>query len=155
MLLGNAVPSGRRAASLTPELRRGIAAVELAVTAAFLVSLVFAILELGRGIMVKQALTDSARRGTARLAAQPGTTTAAISTEVNLLLSNDNIPTANVTITVLVNGNNVDASTAVQNDKISVKVAVPVSSVYWMGTVFLTSSEVESETVTMMRYDQQ
>ena len=154
MLLGNAVPSGRRAASLTPELRRGIAAVELAVTAAFLVSLVFAILELGRGIMVKQALTDSARRG-ARLAAQPGTTTAAISTEVNLLLSNDNIPTANVTITVLVNGNNVDASTAVQNDKISVKVAVPVSSVYWMGTVFLTSSEVESETVTMMRYDQQ
>ena len=53
------------------------------------------------------------------------------------------------------NGANVDASTAVQNDKISVKVAIPVSSVYWMGTVFLASSSVESETVIMMRYDHQ
>jgi Flp pilus assembly protein TadG len=154
MVFGNAVPSGRGANSFTSHRRRGVAALELAVVAAFLVSLVIAIFELGRGIMVKQALTDSARRG-ARLAAQPASTTAAVDAEVNLFLSNNNIPTANVTTTVLVNGKNADASTAVQNDKISVKVAVPVSSVYWMATIFLTSSEVESETVTMMRYDQQ
>jgi Flp pilus assembly protein TadG len=154
MLLGSVFPSGVVATRAPGDRRRAIAAVEMAVCAAFLVSLVFAIFELGRGIMVKQALTDSARRG-ARLAAQPGTTTAAIKTEVNLLLSNNNIPTANVTTTVLVNGANVDASTAVQNDKISVKVAIPVSSVYWMGTVFLASTAVESETVIMMRYDHQ
>jgi Flp pilus assembly protein TadG len=134
--------------------RRGIAALEMAICTAFLVSLMFAIFELGRGIIVKQALTDSARRG-ARLAAQPATNTASIKAEVNLLLANNNIPTANVTTTVLVNGNNADASTAVQNDTISVTVAIPVSSVYWMGTVFLSKSSVESETVIMMRYDQQ
>jgi Flp pilus assembly protein TadG len=154
MVFGNAALSGRGANSLTPNRRRGVAAVELAVVGAFLVTLVFAIFELGRGIMIKQTLTDSARCG-ARLGAQPGTTTAAINSEVNLFLSNNNIPTANVTITVLVNGNNVDASTAVQNDKISVQVAIPAASVYWMTTVFLNSSEVASETVTMMRYDQQ
>jgi Flp pilus assembly protein TadG len=134
------------------KLRDGIAAVELAVSAAFLVALVMGTLELGRGIIVKQALTDSARRG-ARLAAQPRTSTASIKTEVNLLLSQNNIKTANVTTAVLVNGNNVDASTAVQGDKISVQVSVPVSAVYWVGTVFLAGSSVESETVVMMRYN--
>jgi Flp pilus assembly protein TadG len=154
MLPGRAVPFGRGANSSSNDYRRGTAAVELALTATFLFSLVVAVFELGRGIVVKQALTDSARRG-ARQAAQPGATTAAISTEVNLLIAENNIPIANVTITVLVNGNNVDASTAVQNDKISVKVAVPVSSVYWMATVFSTNSEMESETLTVLRYDKQ
>jgi Flp pilus assembly protein TadG len=154
MVFGNTALLGRGANSVAPNRRRGVAAVELAVVGAFLVTLMFAILELGRGIIVKQNLTDSARRG-ARLGAQPGTTTAAINAEVNLFLSNNNIPTANVTTTVLVNGNNVDASTAVQNDKISVQVAIPVASVYWMATVFLNSSEVQSEIVTMMRYDHQ
>jgi len=138
--------------SNTAPCRRGIAAVEMAVAAAFLVALVMGTLELGRGIIVKQALTDSARRG-ARLAAQPSTSTAQIQTEVNLLLAQNNINTTNVTTTVLVNGNNVDASTAVQNDKISVQVSVPVSAVYWMATIFLKSTQVESETVTMMRYN--
>jgi Flp pilus assembly protein TadG len=154
MLHGNVRPSGRGSNAPAPAHRRGIAAVEFALAATFLFSLVFAVLEIGRGIMVKQALTDSARRG-ARMAAQPGSTTAAINTEVNLLLSENNIPTANVTITVLVNGNNVDASTAVQNDKISVMVAVPVSDAYWMATVFLTSTVVESDTITVMHYGQQ
>jgi Flp pilus assembly protein TadG len=138
--------------SATRGRRRGSAAVELALVATFLVTLVVAILELGRCIMVKQALTDCARGG-ARLAAQPGATTASVQSQVITLLSSNNIPTTNATVTVLVNGNNVDVSTAMQNDRISVQVAVPVSSVCWMTTVFLASSAVESETATMMHYD--
>jgi Flp pilus assembly protein TadG len=154
MMPGNVVPSGRGANSSRSHHRRGTAAVELALTAAFLFSLVTAVFELGRGIIVKQALTDAARRG-ARSGAQPGTSTATINSEINLLLTDNNIPTANVTVTVLVNGNAIDAATAVQNDKVSVKVGVPVSSVYWMATVFMSSSEVESDTISVMRYDKQ
>ena len=60
MVLGSVFHSGLVSSRAPGDRRRGIAAVEMAVCAAFLVSLVFAIFELGRGIMVKQALTDSA-----------------------------------------------------------------------------------------------
>ena len=49
-----------------PRNRRGVAAVEFAVVAPFLILLIFGIIEFGRAIMVQQVLTNASREGTRR-----------------------------------------------------------------------------------------
>jgi hypothetical protein len=105
---------------------------------------------MGRGLFVKAALTDAARKA-CRVGIQPAKANSDITTEVNNILSDNNLPTGSATITIQVNGQVVDASTAQRNDKVSVKVALPVSSFFWTSTFFLNSSSVESETIVMMR----
>jgi Flp pilus assembly protein TadG len=149
-----AVQEPSRTSLQRPAERRGAACVEFGVAAVLLFALLLGMLELGRGIMVKQALTDAARRS-CRMGAQPGTSTATITQEVNKVLTLNNLDPKAATVTVLVNDQAVDASTAVQNDKVSVKVSMPVSKFLWVTAIFLTTAEVESETVIMMRYDHQ
>jgi Flp pilus assembly protein TadG len=130
--------------------RRAAATVEFALAAPLLATMVLGMIEMSRGINVKETLSDSARKA-CRKGCLPGNNNAAIIAEVNDILNDNNIDYTKATITILVNGQSVDASTAVQHDKISVKVAVPASAVFWAGTVFLSGSVVESETVVMMR----
>jgi hypothetical protein len=76
----------------------------------------------------------------------------AITNDVSDVLSENNIPTGGAAITIQVNNQAVDANTAKQNDKISVKVSIPVSQVSWTTTfLFLSSPTVESESVVMLR----
>jgi Flp pilus assembly protein TadG len=132
--------------------RRGSATVEFAAIAPLFVFLTLGMIEISRGILVKQTLSDAARRA-ARTGAQPGTSTAAIVKDVNDILTDNQIDPTAATVTVLVNGQANDALTARQNDQISVKVAIPVSKVMWLTAIFLTAPSIESETVYMMRYD--
>jgi Flp pilus assembly protein TadG len=123
--------------------------VEFAFIAPVLVFLVMGMLEVSRGLMVTQALNDAARSG-CRLGIQGGKTTQNIKDNASDALKD--VPLSpNATVTVLVNGNNVDASTAVRGDQISVQVSVPFSAVSWTTSIFLTGDTLMSEKVVMMR----
>lgn len=130
--------------------RRTIAAVEFAVLAPFLFTLATGAFEVGRGVMVRQILTDAARKA-CRTGALPGEANSNITSDVNDILTDNSVPTSAATITILVNGNSVDASTAKQGDQVSVKVAVPFNKVSWTPLFFFTNTSVESETLVMMR----
>jgi Flp pilus assembly protein TadG len=127
-----------------------MAVVEFALLAPLLVSLVLGMFELARGLMVKEMLSDAAQKG-CRTGVLPGKTNSDITSDVNNILADNGIASTDVTTTIQVNGRTADLSTANPNDKISVKVAIPVAKVYWVGTVFLSAQSVESETVVMLR----
>jgi Flp pilus assembly protein TadG len=132
--------------------RRGAAVAEFAILAPIFVGLLLGAFELSRGMWAKEILSDAARRA-CRTGAQPGTSNATIINDVNNILTDNKIDATKATITILVNDQAVDASTAQQNDKISVKVAIPVSATKTVTAMFLSSTSIESETVVMMRYD--
>jgi Flp pilus assembly protein TadG len=130
--------------------RSGAAAVEFALLAPLVAVIVVGMIETSRGLMVKGILSDAARKG-CRTGIQPATTNAAITADVNDILTNNQINSADATITILVNGAQVDASTAQQNDQISVKVSIPADKISWGVSLFLGGGKIESETVVMMR----
>jgi Flp pilus assembly protein TadG len=151
MMIATSATSAQRRAH-AGILRRASATTEFAVIAPLFVFLTLGMIEISRGIMVKETLSDAARRA-CRTGSLPGTSSATITSDVNDILTDNGIAATSATVTVLVNGNAVDATTARQNDQISVKVSVPVSSVLWVSAIFLKSTQIESETVYMMRYD--
>jgi Flp pilus assembly protein TadG len=128
--------------------RRGVSAVECAILAPFLATLVLGMLEIGRGLMVKEVLSDAAQKA-CRTAALPGKANSDVISEISNIMSDNSV--TGYSYTILVNGSSTDVVNASRYDKISVKVSVPVSSVFWTTTFFLTATEVESETVVMMR----
>ena len=133
-------------------LRCGAAVVEFAVVMPVFVGFIIGAFELSRGLWAKEVLCDAARRA-CRNGTQPGTSNATITSDINDILKDNGMDSTKATITILVNDQPVDASKAVQNDKISVKVGMPVSSIMVVTQVFLQSNTIESATVVMMRYN--
>ena len=130
--------------------RRGIATVEFAFVGVVLVFLTIGMVEVARGMMVKETLSNAARRG-CRTAILPTGTNSAIQTDIDRVLTAHNIKSSDATATVMVNDQVADITTAKQNDKISVRISVPVAKVCWITPLFLAGSNFESETVVMMR----
>ena len=128
--------------------RRAVAAVELAVVLPFIVALVLGLVEIGRGLSVKESLSDAAQKA-CRAGAQPGKTTAQAQAEVDNIMQDLGI--TGYSTAILVNGQQTDIKDAKHNDQISVKVSVPVSQVSWTTTFFLSAQDLESETVIMLR----
>ena len=132
-------------------LRRGAAAVEMAVVSPFLFAMVLGSIEFGRALMVSNLMTNSAREG-ARVAVVPGGATTDVTTSVNNELTAVGIASSNATITVLVNGAAADASTANSGDNITVKVTVPYSKVTWLpGTFFISGTSTIGGQAVMRR----
>ena len=134
----------------TAKRRSAAAAVEFAVIAIILALISTGLMEMARGMMVKETLSNAARRG-CRTAILPTGTNAGVTTDVTKVLTDHGIKYADATVQVLVNDKIADAATANQNDKIAVKVSIPVSKVAWITPLFFSSSSIESETVVMMR----
>ncbi len=130
--------------------RPGIAIVEFAFVVPFLSVLVVGVAEMGRAIAVRQVLNDAVRKG-ARTGILPNRTTAQITSDVTNILTDNNISSSVATVTVLVNGQNVDASTATRGDQISVKVSVPFAQVSWGIIRFLGGSATLQSTLVMQR----
>jgi hypothetical protein len=128
--------------------RRAVAAVELAVVLPFIAALVLGMVEIGRGLSVKESLSDAAQKA-CRAGAQPGKTTAQAQAEVDNIMQDLGI--TGYSTAILVNGQQTDIKDAKHNDQISVKVSVPVSQVSWTTTFFLSAQDLESETVIMLR----
>ncbi len=134
-----------------PPTRPGISAVECALLLPLLALFVIGIAEVARAILVSQVLNDAVRQG-CRTGIQPNRATSDITTDVDTVLSDNNIPNSpTATITVLVNGQNVDASTAVRGDQISVQVSIPFSQVSWGIVHFLGGGATISSTLVMQR----
>ena len=102
--------------------------------------------------MIKQMLNDAARKA-CRTGVLPGKSNSDITAEVNNILSDNGVPTADATIVITISPSGAtNVSSAVPGvDSVKVKVSIPVSDVYWMGTYFLPGSDVESESVVMLK----
>jgi Flp pilus assembly protein TadG len=138
--------------------------VEFALLAPFLASLVVGMCELGRAVMVKDVLTNAARKG-CRTGITLTKTYQDILNDVNNILSDNNFPAASITIQVAsYTGNSTTPSwgafTTVTGsssykpkalDKVLVKVSVNATDVLWFAPTFMSSTSIESETMIMLR----
>jgi Flp pilus assembly protein TadG len=104
--------------------RRGSAIVEFAVIAPLFVLLIFAMIEFGRMIMVKQILTNAAREG-ARLAVVSGTTDQNVLDKVSTYMTNAGIGSTTQTVSP-------SLTSAETGDSITVTVSVPYKDVAWL-----------------------
>lgn len=129
--------------------RQAAVVVEFAILAPLFVFFAIGLIELSRGIMVKQALSDAVRRA-CRLGTMSGSTNASLTTEINSTLQDNNLSTNNVSITILVNGVQSNVSAAQANDKITVTVSIPYEDVGWI-TPFFVTGNVQSESLSMLR----
>jgi len=148
------------------EERRGAAVVEFAFVAIVLGIVVAGMIELGRGLMVKEFLTDASREGaTTGIAANK--TYDDIYNAVDAVLSANQLPATlsngKATLTVKVAtwdsvnqtyGSDVVATSTTfapnQYDKVSVKITVNATDISWLFLNY-TNGLVESDTVSMMK----
>src|SRR5262249_35110761 len=128
---------------LTSRKRRGIATIEFVAILPILSTLVLGMLEMSRAFLVKEILSDAARKG-CQTGIQGGKSTSDITTDVDNILNDNTIPTTNRKVIVQVNDVTADASTANHTDKVSVKVTVPYGDVAWTPFLFLNASTIES-----------
>jgi Flp pilus assembly protein TadG len=155
-----------RAGGQRRRTRRGVAAAEFAILAPFLGALIMGMCEMGRAVMVKDILTNAARKG-CRTGASTGKTYQNAVDDVNNILSDNSISSGSATVTVQVasyTGSSTTPSwgsfTTVSSnaafapsalDKVSIKVAIPASSVLWFAPIFLPNTAIESETMIMVK----
>jgi Flp pilus assembly protein TadG len=152
--------------------RQGSSAVELAVMMPLLGMLLVGMLELGRGVMVKWALTDAARKG-CRTAILPGQTDAQTRMDVTNILTDNFSAAAVANATIVIRQASGPANdqpwasanpawntsspgfdlvvAANRGDAIAVKVSIKVADTGWIYGWFLPASGIESEMVVMLK----
>jgi Flp pilus assembly protein TadG len=116
-------PHGRR------PRRRGANLVEFALVAPVFFAFIFALVDIGRGMMVTSLLTNAARSG-CRVGVLPNKTSTDVKSAVDTTTKGQGV--GKVTTTVLVNGKSGDASSAKSGDAITVQVGIPYSDVTWL-----------------------
>jgi Flp pilus assembly protein TadG len=145
----------------SPGQRSGAAIIEFALVVPFLCLILMGMFELGRAMMVKNTLSDAARK-----ACRTGIKRDKGNTDINAQamdvmkdngydLSKFNPPAiGSITITVTDPNGTVlaDSLDAPSGSVVSVQVSIPVSSTTWVTPFFLSSgATLESETVVMMK----
>lgn len=134
--------------------RRGAVALEFSLVLPILIAVIFGVIDFGRTIMAMDLINNVARQG-ARTGALSGKTNAEITTAVDNALSAASLPARSGTATVLtisVNGStSTDASVAVTDDQIMVKVSAPVGAVSWLPTQWFLSRTAVVQGVVAMR----
>lgn len=134
----------RRAFQSDKKSRSGAAIVEFAIVCPILFLIVFGMVDVGRGLMVQNLLTNAARDG-ARTAALDGATASDVEAAVAQYLSSMSVDGASVTVTPN------PLSTAGLGDPVSVTVTVPFNSVSWLpSSMYFAGVNLES-TVVMRR----
>src|SRR5690348_13941588 len=143
--------------------RRGAAVAEFAFVAPILALVLMGMIELCRGIMVKVALSDAARKGcrTGIERDKGNNTTIGIVSDCTDVMRDNGFDSSkfnppsvgSITITVTDPNGNVlnDSLDAPSGSIISVQVSIPVSSTTWVPNLFLPKGSLESETVVMMK----
>ncbi len=124
--------------------RRGVAAVEFALVAPLFFMMIFGMIEFGRMIMVQQVITNGSREG-ARVAVLDGTSSADVTSTVNVYLESARVSGANVTI------DPVDPGSAGYGEPVTVTVTIPFSQVSWLPSPIFIDGETELTATTVMR----
>jgi Flp pilus assembly protein TadG len=128
-----------RPAGETVARRRGVAAVEMAVVLPVFVTVIMGVIEIGRGIMVGQLMTNAARES-ARMAIIDGSTNTTVSNAAKTFLQTAaNVAPGDVTVTITTSttggGNNV--ANAKPQDLVTVNLSLPYSKVSWLPPKYL------------------
>lgn len=140
--------------------RRAVAAVEMAMILPVLAAIMLGMFELSRGLMVKQTLTGAARKGCRTgIIHQYGNND--ITNDVTNVMQDSGFDTTkfnpptlgSITISVTdPSGNTLsDALDAPPGSTVSVQVSIPVSSITWGTTIFLTGDVLASDQIVMMK----
>lgn len=116
--------------------RKGAAAVEMAMVLPVFITVVLGLIEVGRGIMVAQLMSNAAREA-ARLAVVDGSTNSTVSDAAkNFLASAANVSTSDVTVNITTaSGGSVSA--AQPRELITVNVTLPFEKVTWLPPKYL------------------
>jgi Flp pilus assembly protein TadG len=153
-------PGDCRLQAVRGRRRWGIAAVEMAIIMPVLGFMMLGMFEVSRAVMVKQMLTGAARKGCRTGILSPYGNNDIINDVTNVMRDNGlnstlfNPPSVgSVVITVTdPSGNTLsDSLDAPIGSVVSVKVVVPISSVKWVSSYFLTNTMAESDTIVMMK----
>lgn len=129
--------------------RQGAAAVEFALVAPLFFLLVMGMIEFGRAIMVQQLITNAAREGV-RNAVLDGSTSTSAKAAANQYLTAGGVSGA--TISVLNSaGAAVEPSTIGYGESVTVRVAIPYSSVSWLPSPWFLGSKTLAATAIMRR----
>jgi len=134
-----------RSPSPRPQKRRGVHLVEFAFVAPILFAMILGVIEIGRGLMVQQLLTEAARRG-ARASVIEGTSSAQIKSAVTDYLASVGVNGSSAGISVndapvdTVDPQNMPAYT-----EITVNVSVPVSSCTWVPAGWFLSGTISGQ----------
>jgi Flp pilus assembly protein TadG len=155
------LPNCNHSRKARSDRRRGVAAVEFALIAPFFLLITLGMVELGRAMMVKTALSDAACKGCrAGILNQNGN--ASITAAVTSLMQGNGFDTtkfnppsigAIITTVTAPDGTTLsDALDAPSGSVVSVQVSIPVSSTTWVTPFYLgIGTTLESETVIMMK----
>jgi hypothetical protein len=133
-----------KAGSLGRRKRRGAAVVEFALVLPIFFLMVFAMIEFGRMVMVRQVLTNASREG-ARIGVLDGATTQEVVDTVENYLTSALIPfTAGSIVAVSPS----PPSSAGYGESVSVTVTVPFDDVSWLPSpMYLGETDVVAATV--------
>ena len=124
----------------TPRRRVGAHLVEFAMVIPFFFLFVFALIEIGRGMMVSSLVTNAARAG-CRTGIVPGKSNSDVTNTVSGLLDAQGI--SGYTTTVTVNGSTATNVSAAQSaDTIVVTVTVPIASASWLPSLSFLSGNI-------------
>jgi Flp pilus assembly protein TadG len=130
--------------------RLAAAAVEFAFIAPLLVTLILAMIEFGRVMMVMEVLTNAAREG-CRVGVLPGSTTSDVTTHVNNYLTESSIQSSFASTTVYVNGSVGNPSSAAAGDQIKVTISLPFNNVSWLPVPLFMGGKTMSSSVVMRK----
>jgi Flp pilus assembly protein TadG len=140
--------------------RSAAAAVEFAILAPVLATLMLGMFELSRGVQARQILTGAARKG-CRTGILHLFGNSDITNDVTNVMQDNGFSTTqfnppsigsiNITVTDPYGNTLPDALTAPPGSTVSVQVVIPATSVNWVSFKFLTKSMVESDLVVMMK----
>jgi Flp pilus assembly protein TadG len=109
--------------------RRGASTVEVAIIAPVVFLLILGLVEISRGLMVINLLTNAAQRG-CRVGIIEGKTNSDVTTAVNNALAAEGVSGDSVSIQV--NDGSADVANAQPGDEVTVIVTVPASKVSWV-----------------------
>jgi Flp pilus assembly protein TadG len=130
-------------AATSRSMRHGAAAVEFALVLPLFFLLIMGMIEVGRGLMVQQILTNAAREG-ARAAIMDGATSTSVQTIVNDYLTGSTIPAGTVTVDPN------PPSNATARGPVTVTVSIPADQVLWTTSSFFSESAALSASATML-----
>ena len=121
-------------------IRRGTAAVELAVCLPFLLIVIAGVWEVGRMVTAQQIIANSAREGGREISAGQTSVATVKQNVVNYCNMNGltNVTTSMVTITNITSAARNDPTTCNQLDQWRVTITVPYSSIKWSNIAQIT-----------------
>lgn len=131
--------------------RRGAAAVEMALLAPFFATVILGITEIGQ-VQRAQCYVSEASYAGCVAGSLAGSSNSDVTSDVKNFLTSCKMTAASAVITIKVNDAVADVASAKRNDKITVKVAIPVSAISWSGThCFVPVNSVVTKTIVMLK----